>query len=67
MGSLEGVGKVCRHAVVGTCGSCAFGFPYVCRPPEAAVAVLHDGVLAVHRNLDLPVKAVLTDDVLRGG
>ena len=66
VGRLEGVGKVCRHAVGGTCGSCAFGLPYVCRPPEAAVAVLHDGVLAVHRNLALPVKAVPADDVLRG-
>jgi transposase InsO family protein len=62
VGSLKGVGKVYLHAVVDTCGSYAFGFLHVSKQPEAAVAVLHNDVHPFYRNLDLPVKAVLTDN-----
>ena len=34
----------------------------VCKQPKAAVAVLHNDVLPFYANLDLPVKAVLTDN-----
>ena len=64
VGSLKGEGKVYLHAVVDTCGSYAFGFLHVSKQPEAAVAVLHDVVLPFYTNLDLPVKAILTDNVL---
>lgn len=57
VGTLKGVGKVYLHAVVDT-----FGFLHVSKQPEAAVAVLHNDVLPFYRNLDLPVKAVLTDN-----
>jgi len=53
VGSLKGVGKVCLHAVLDTCGSLAFGFPRVTKQPEAAVAVLQNGVPPFCRNLDL--------------
>ncbi len=62
VGSLKGVGKVYLHAVVDTYGSYAFGFLHVSKQPEAAVAVLHNDVLPFYRRLDLPVKAVLTDN-----
>ncbi len=62
VGTLKGVGKVYLHAVVDTFGSYAFGFLHVSKQPEAAVAVLHNDVLPFYRNLDLPVKAVLTDN-----
>ena len=62
VGSLKGVGKVYLHAVVDTFGSYAFGFLHISKQPEAAVAVLHNDVLPFYRNLDLPVKAVLTDN-----
>jgi Transposase and inactivated derivatives len=62
VGSLKGVGKVYLHAVVDTFGSYAFGFLHVSKQPEAAVAVLHNDVLPFYRLLDLPVKAVLTDN-----
>jgi transposase InsO family protein len=74
VGSLKGVGKVYLHAVVDTFGSYAFGFLHVSKQPEgeplaaigprtmASVAVLHNDVLPFYRNLDLPVKAVLTDN-----
>jgi transposase InsO family protein len=48
--------------VVDTYGSHAFGVLHVSKQPEAAVAVLHNDVLPFHRNLDLPVPAVLTDN-----
>jgi hypothetical protein len=47
--------------VVHTCGSYAFGFLHVSKQPEA-VAVLHNDVLPFHRSLDLPAKAILTDN-----
>ena len=62
VGNLKGVGKVYLHAVVDTFGSYAFGFLHVSKQPEAAVAVLHNDVLPFYRDLDLPVKAVLTDN-----
>jgi transposase InsO family protein len=62
VGSLKGVGKVYLHAVVDTYGSYAFGFLHVSKQPEAAVAVLHNDVLPFYRKLDLPVRAVLTDN-----
>ncbi|MDF1635580.1 IS481 family transposase [Mycoplana sp. MJR14] len=62
VGSLKGVGKVYLHAVVDTFGSYAFGFLHVSKQPEAAVAVLHNEVLPFYRRLDLPVRAVLTDN-----
>ena len=62
VGTLKGVGKVYLHAVVDTYGSYAFGFLHVSKQPEAAVAVLHNDVLPFYRKLDLPVKAVLTDN-----
>ena len=62
VGTLKGVGKVYLHAVVDTFGSYAFGFLHVSKQPEAAVAVLHNDVLPFYRTLDLPVKAVLTDN-----
>jgi hypothetical protein len=64
VGSLKGVGKVYLHAVVDTFGSYAFGFLHVSKQPEAAVAVLHNDVLPFYRNLDLPVGAIMTDNVL---
>jgi len=48
--------------VVGGFGSYAFGFLRVSKQPEAAVAVPHNDVLPFYRNLDLPVKVVLTDN-----
>ena len=39
-----------------------WSFLHVSKQPEAAVAVLHNDVLPFYRNLDLPVKAVLTDN-----
>jgi hypothetical protein len=48
--------------VVDTCGSYAFDFLHVSKQPEAAVAVLHNDVLPFHRSLDLPAKAILTDN-----
>lgn len=63
-GALKGVGKVYLRAVLDTYGSYAFGFLRVSKQPEpeAAVAVLHNDVLPFYRRLDLPVKAILTDD-----
>ncbi|WP_242514315.1 integrase core domain-containing protein, partial [Rhodovulum sulfidophilum] len=60
VGTLKGIGKVYLHAVVDTFGSYAFGFLHVSKQPE--VAVLHNDVLPFYRALDLPVKAVLTDN-----
>jgi transposase InsO family protein len=48
--------------VVDTCGSYAFDFLHVSKQPEAAVAVLHNDVLPFYRSLDLPAKAILTDN-----
>jgi transposase InsO family protein len=62
VGTLKGIGRVYLHAVVDTYGSYAFGFLHVSKQPEAAVAVLHNEVLPFYRNLDLPVRAVLTDN-----
>lgn len=62
VGTLKGIGRVYLHAVVDTHGSYAFGFLHVSKQPEAAVAVLHNDVLPFYRNLDLPVRAVLTDN-----
>jgi transposase InsO family protein len=62
VGTLKGIGRVYLHAVVDTFGSYAFGFLHVSKQPEAAVAVLHNEVLPFYRTLDLPVKAVLTDN-----
>ena len=56
------MGKVYLHAVLDTFGSYAFGFLHVSKQPEAAVAVLHNDVLPFHRNLDLPIGAILTDN-----
>ena len=62
VGALKGIGRVYLHAVVDTYGSYGFGFLHVSKQPEAAVAVLHNEVLPFYRNLDLPVRAVLTDN-----
>ncbi len=62
VGVLKGIGRVYLHAVVDTYGSHAFGFLHVSKQPEAAVAVLHNEALPFYRNLDLPVRAVLTDN-----
>lgn len=62
VGNLKGIGKVYLHAVVDTYGSYAFAFLHVSKQPEAAVAVLHNDVLPFYARLDLPVKAVLTDN-----
>jgi transposase InsO family protein/transposase-like protein len=62
VGHLKGVGKVYLHAVVDTFGSYAFGFLHVSKQPEAAVAVLHNDVLPFYQDLELPVRAVLTDN-----
>ena len=62
VGSLKGIGRVYLHAVVDTYGSYAFGFLHVSKQPEAAVAVLHNDVLPFYRGLDLPARAVLTDN-----
>ena len=62
VGTLKGIGKVYLHAVVDTFGSYAFGFLHVSKQPEAAVAVLHNEVLPFYRQLEMPVKAVLTDN-----
>jgi transposase InsO family protein len=48
--------------VVDTYGLYAFGFLHVSKQPEAAVAVLYNDVLPFYRELELPVKAVLTDN-----
>ena len=48
--------------MVDSYGSYAFGFLHVSKQPEAAVAVLHNDVLPFYRELELPVKAVLTDN-----
>jgi transposase InsO family protein len=62
VGTLKGIGRVYLHAVVDTFGSYAFGFLHVSKQPEAAVAVLHNDVLPFYDKLDLPVKAILTDN-----
>ena len=62
VGTLKGLGRVYLHAVVDTFGSYAFGFLHVSKQPEAAVAVLHNDVLPFYEELDLPIKAVLTDN-----
>ena len=62
VGTLKGIGRVYLHAVVDTHGSYAFGFLHVSKQPEAAVAVVHNDVLPFYAKLDLPVKAVLTDN-----
>jgi transposase InsO family protein len=62
VGHLKGVGKVYLDAVVDTYGSYAFGFLHISKQPEAAVAVLHNDVLPFYRDLDLPIRAVLTDN-----
>ena len=62
VGNLKGIGKVYLHAVVDTYGSYAFGFLHVSKQPEAAVAVVHNDVLPFYAGLELPVKAVLTDN-----
>ncbi len=62
VGTLKGLGRVYLHAVVDTYGSYAFGFLHVSKQPEAAVAVLHNDVLPFYQELDLPIKAVLTDN-----
>ena len=49
-------------AVVDSFSSYAFGFLHVSKQPEAAVAVLHNDVLPFYEKLDLPVKAILTDN-----
>jgi hypothetical protein len=38
------------------------GFLHVSKQPEAAVAVVHNEVLPCYAKLDLPVRAVLTDN-----
>jgi len=48
--------------VVDTYGSYAFGFLHVSKQPEAAVAVLHNDGLPFYRDLELPIRAVLTDN-----
>ena len=62
VGTPEGIGRVHLHAVVDTFGSYAFGFLHVSKQPEAAVAAVHNDVLPFYAKLDLPVKAVLTDN-----
>jgi transposase InsO family protein len=62
VGTLKGIGRVYLHAVVDTYGSYAFGFLHVSKQPEAAVAVLHNDVLPLYRDLGLEVGAVLTDN-----
>lgn len=62
VGNLKGIGKVYLHAVVDSYGSYGFGFLHVSKQPEAAVAVLHNDVLPFYERLELPVKAVLTDN-----
>src|ERR671910_2245857 len=62
VGTLKGIGRVYLHAVVDTHGSYAFGFLHVSKQPEAAVAVVHNDVLPFYDKLDLPAKALLTDN-----
>ena len=62
VGTLKGIGRAYLHAVVDTYGSYGFGFLHVSKQPEAAVAVLHNDVLPFYAKLDLPVKAILTDN-----
>lgn len=62
VGNLKGIGKVYLHAVVDSFSSYAFGFLHISKQPEAAVAVLHNDVLPFYEKLDLPVKAILTDN-----
>jgi len=62
VGTLKGIGRVYLHAVVDTHGSYAFGFLHVSKQPEAAVAVVRNDVLPFYAKLDLPVKAILTDN-----
>ncbi len=62
VGHLKGVGEVYLHAVVDTYSSFAFGFLYVSKQPEAAVAVLHNEALPFYSEKGLEVKSVLTDN-----
>lgn len=62
MGRLNGVGKVHLHAVVDTCSSHAFGFPHTNKKPEAAVAAVHNDVLAFYSKLGIRVENILTDN-----
>ena len=48
--------------MVDTFGAYAFGFLHISTQPEAAVAVLSNDVLPFYRKLQLPVKAILTDN-----
>ena len=58
---VQGRGKVYLHAAVSCLDLHVSGLLFVSRQPEAAVVVLHNGMLLINRILDLPVKAVLTD------
>lgn len=62
VGHMKGLGKVYLHTVVDTHGSYAFGFLHASKQPEAAIAVLHNDVLAFYAEHGLSVEAVLTDN-----
>lgn len=62
VGTLKGLGRVQLHAVGDSFGSYAFDFLHASKQPEAAVAVLHNGVLPFCQDLDLPIRAVLIDN-----
>lgn len=62
VGHLKGVGKVYLHALVDTYSSLAFGFLFVNKRPEAAVALLHNYVLPFYKKYKVKIKTILTDN-----
>ncbi len=62
VGHLKGVGKVYLQAVVDSYCSYGFGYLHTGKLPEHAAAVLHNDVLPIYREWNLPVEAILTDN-----
>jgi transposase InsO family protein len=62
IGTISGIGRIYLHAVVDSYSSFGFGFLYINKIPEAAVAVLHNEVLPQYLQWQLSVEAILTDN-----
>jgi len=62
VGHLKGVGKVYLQAVVDTYCSYGFGYIHTGKLPEHAAAILHNDVLPLYKQWQIPVNAILTDN-----
>jgi LacI family transcriptional regulator len=69
LGRFDGIGKVYLFCAVDTYSGYAFALTAVRKQPEIAAALLHNEVLSFYRELDLPVREILTDSSreYRGG